>query len=219
MRKAGALKRWILIGLCIILTGFMPALVWADTEEDWALILANKQNPIPEGYEPKLVFVDSSHEVDWRIADPLSNMIEAAKKDGVSLVVSSAYRSYDRQVELFRKKINSYMKAGQSYYDAYKSASYSVTVPGMSEHQLGLAIDFVTPGYTNLDSGFGKTEAGKWLKKHAPEYGFILRYPEGKGYITGIIFEPWHFRYVGKKAALEITKEGLTLEEYTGHLD
>ncbi|MBQ7562530.1 MAG: M15 family metallopeptidase [Lachnospiraceae bacterium] len=206
--------------LLLALAGFLGISIFsfdtvqAGETEEWALILANKQTPIPKDYEAELTFCDSAHEVDERIAKPLSQMIAAAGKDGVILEVCSAHRSYERQVELFRNKIDGLMRSGLSYYEAYKTASYSVTVPGTSEHQLGLALDIVTPGYTDLDAGFGETEAGKWLAENSADHGFILRYPLGKEHITGIIYEPWHFRYVGVKAAKEITKRGITLEEY-----
>ena len=83
-----------------------------------------------------------------------------------------------------------------------------------SEHEIGLAIDIVTSGYTSLNEGFGRTQAGKWLAAHSADYGFILRYPKGKESITGIEFEPWHFRYVGKEAAQRIAEEGICLEEF-----
>ena len=98
--------------------------------------------------------------------------------------------------------------------EAYKKASQIVTVPGASEHQIGLALDIISNDYTSLDEGFENTSAGKWLKEHSKEYGFILRYPKGKEFITGIDYEPWHFRYVGKEAATIIMDEGITLEEF-----
>ena len=106
------------------------------------------------------------------------------------------------------------MNAGMSYMDAYKTASVTVTAPNASEHQIGLAIDFYSSTYMRLDEGFADTQAGKWLAENSYKYGFILRYPEGKEYITGIIYEPWHFRYVGVEAATVITEKGITLEEF-----
>ena len=103
---------------------------------------------------------------------------------------------------------------GMSYMDAYKTASQAVTVPGASEHQIGLALDIISTTYSTLDEGFGDTKAGQWLAEHSCEYGFILRYPKGKEYVTGIEFEPWHFRYVGIDAAEVISRNGITLEEF-----
>ena len=106
------------------------------------------------------------------------------------------------------------MGQGMSYMEAYKLASQAVTVPGASEHQIGLALDIFCDTYTSLDEGFADTEAGKWLAEHSCEYGFTLRYPSGKEYITGIEFEPWHFRYVGKDAATIMKDENICLEEF-----
>ena len=105
------------------------------------------------------------------------------------------------------------MNQGLSYMEAYKISSNTVTVPGASEHQIGLAIDFISDTYTSLNEGFGNSQAGKWLAENSYRYGFILRYPKGKEDITGIIYEPWHFRYVGIDAAEIIYNENITLEE------
>ena len=106
------------------------------------------------------------------------------------------------------------MDSGMTYLESYKVGSMNVTVPGTSEHHLGLALDILTGGYTTMDDGFGETKAGEWLAQNAPDYGFILRYPAGKEEITGIVYEPWHFRYVGKEYAKDITEKGVCLEEY-----
>ena len=141
-------------------------------------------------------------------------MLQAAKADGVNLVICSPYRDLNRQEILFNRKIKAYMNKGMSYMEAYKLSSQAVTVPGASEHQIGLALDIVSDSYVSLDEGFGDTEAGKWLAEHSCEYGFILRYPLGKEYITSIEYEPWHFRYVGKDAAMLMTEQKITLEEF-----
>lgn len=183
-------------------------------EDEWMLLLVNKQNPIPDDYDPELTDVNGSIKIRSEIALPLSEMFDDAEKDGVSLVVCSAYRSHEHQRELFDRKLRNHTGRGLSYLDAFRIGSYSVIIPGTSEHELGMALDIVTPGYMNLNEGFADTAAGKWLKDNAYKYGFILRYPKGKEYITGIIFEPWHYRYVGKEAAEIITENDLTLEEY-----
>ena len=182
--------------------------------EEWKLLLVNKQNPIPDDYDAKLVNINGSARIREEIALPLAEMFDAAAKDGVTLTVCSAYRSHEHQRELFDRKIKGYTGQGLSYLDAFRIGSYSVIIPGTSEHELGMALDIVTPGYTQLNEGFASTKAGKWLADNAYKYGFILRYPEGKEYITGIIFEPWHYRYVGNEAAEDIYRSGLTLEEY-----
>lgn len=183
-------------------------------KEDWKLILINKQHAIPEDYKFPLGTIKNNMKCDERIIEDLLAMMQAAKEDGVTLIICSPYRDYHRQEIIFNRKINKYMSYGMSYVEAYKKASKTVTVPGASEHQIGLAIDFITNDYTKLNSGFGKTKAGIWLKEHSCEYGFILRYPLGKEYITGINYEPWHFRYVGYDAAMEITSKNITLEEF-----
>lgn len=186
-----------------------------DSTKDWRLILVNKQNPIPDGYDVELVsYNGSKNQVDKRIVDDLDAMIKAAGEDGISLYICSAYRSYERQTTLFSNKISSCLRGSESYFKAYSKAAMSVAPPGTSEHQLGMALDIVTGSYTSLNSGFGDTPAGEWLAENAADYGFILRYPKGKEDITGIIYEPWHYRYVGRKYSKEISDLGITLEEY-----
>lgn len=183
-------------------------------KNDWNLLLVNKQHPIPEGYTFTLGKITGNMQCDERIIPELLAMLQAAKTDGVNLVICSPYRDLNRQEMLFNRKIDAYMGKGMCYMEAYKTASQAVTVPGASEHQIGLAIDIVCDSYYSLNEGFGDTPAGKWLAEHSCEYGFILRYPLGKEYITSIEYEPWHFRYVGKEAATEITEKGITLEEF-----
>lgn len=183
-------------------------------KNDWNLLLVNKQHPIPEDYTFTLGKITGNMQCDERIIPELLAMLQAAKADGVNLVICSPYRDLNRQEVLFNRKIDAYMSKGMSYMEAYKTASQAVTVPGASEHQIGLALDIVCDSYYSLNAGFGETTAGKWLAQHSCEYGFILRYPLGKEYITSIEYEPWHFRYVGKEAATEITEKGITLEEF-----
>lgn len=187
-------------------------------KDSWNLILVNKTHPVPEGYEVPLTTLNGSMQCDERVADTLRDMLNAAYKDGVNLMVCSPYRDYQLQEKLFLRKINAYIASGYSYLDAYKISSTDVIVPGASEHQLGLAFDIVVDNHAVLDWAFGNTAGGKWLKKHCHEYGFILRYPEGKENITGIEYEPWHFRYVGVEAATYIMENGLTLEEFLENL-
>lgn len=188
------------------------------SKDDWNLVLINKQHTIPEDYQFTLGTLKGSMRCDERIIDPLTQMFAAAKEDGVNLIVCSPYRDMQRQEYLFERKIKNYLRTGMSYIDAYKAASITVTLPGASEHQVGLAVDIICDTYTALDENFGETSAGIWLKEHSWEYGFILRYPAGKESITGIQYEPWHFRYVGRDAASVITSEGITLEEFIENL-
>ena len=141
--------------------------------------------------------------------------MDAAKEEGINLRIVSAYRSKEKQTRLFQNKIRKYRQKGMDAQEAYEEASRSVAIPGTSEHQLGLALDILGSGYGSLNEGFADTKAGEWLAENCAKYGFILRYPKDKEEITGIIFEPWHFRYVGNPHALKMTDQELTLEEYT----
>ena len=183
-------------------------------DDDWSLMLINKDHLIPEDYTFELASITDTVKSDVRCAGALVNMIRGAKDDGVYLHVASPYRDLKRQTYVFERKVKSIMDEGYDYDEAYELASEVVAIPGTSEHQVGLAFDLVTDGYWKLDEGFADTDGGKWLAEHAPDYGFILRYPKGKEDITKIEFEPWHFRYVGVKAAQEMRRLGLTLEEY-----
>lgn len=184
------------------------------SSDDWKLILVNKQHPIPDDYEFHLGTISGNLRCDERIITPLLDMMKAARKDGVSLIICSPYRDMNRQTMLFNNKVERYMAGGMSYMDAFNLASQAVTVPGSSEHQIGLAIDIISDGYSSLDEGFGNTAAGKWLAENSYKYGFILRYPAGKEDITSIEFEPWHFRYVGVDAATFISENDICLEEF-----
>lgn len=183
-------------------------------KESWNLVLINKQHPFSDDYEFELGTIVGSFQCDARIMDYLMLMLSNAKEDGIILNVCSPYRNHERQVKLFNNKIKTYMKKGYSYKDAYMLTSQAVTIPGSSEHEVGLAIDFNTKNYTTLDEGFAKTDAGIWLNNHAHEYGFILRYPDEKEDITGIEYEPWHYRFVGVSEACYIHDNNLCLEEF-----
>ena len=190
----------------------------AFNRDDWNLLLVNKQHPVPEDYTFTLGTIKGSMQCDERIITPLTEMFTAAKEEGIDLIVCSPYRDLTRQEYLFKRKMKNYLNSGYSYMDAYKNASVTVTVPGASEHQIGLAVDIISDNYNFLDEGFGETEAGIWLKEHSHEFGFILRYPNEKEDITGIQYEPWHYRYVGKDAASIIMDQGITLEEFIENL-
>ena len=186
----------------------------AFDNSDWRLVLVNKQHPIPEDYSFKLGAIKGYMKCDERIIVDLLSMLQAAKDDGINLMIRSPYRTDDRQETNFNRRIKLYMEQGYSYMEAYKKASRVITIPGASEHQIGLALDITSDTYSSLDEAFSDTNAGKWLAQHSCEYGFTLRYPEGKEYITGIDFEPWHFRYVGKDAATIMMQDNICLEEF-----
>jgi D-alanyl-D-alanine carboxypeptidase len=182
---------------------------------EWQLILASAVSPLPEGYRPpQLETVAPGYQVDSRIAPALKRMIAEAKAEGINLMICSAYRSEERQRELYQKKIAEHEAMGKSKEEAVAVAATIVLPPGTSEHQTGLAVDIVTPEYQVLDDGFAETPAAKWLAANSWKYGFILRYPKDKQEITNIIYEPWHFRYVGEEHAKAIYEGGYCLEEY-----
>ena len=187
-------------------------------KDDWKYILVNKQHPIPEDLTVELGSIHNGLKVDKRVAGPLDEMLEAAKEDGIKLLVISPYRSPEKQEKLFEKKIGRMMRQGESFLEAYGETAQAVTIPGSSEHEIGMAVDITTKEHITLDEAYADSEGGRWLKEHCHEYGFILRYPEGKEDVTGIEFEPWHYRYVGKEAAGYIMDNGLTLEEFVSML-
>ena len=188
----------------------------AKTEKKQTLLLVNSKHEIPEDYEVKLsTYKKKGKQVATAILDPLEKMIEAGEKKGLSFAICSGYRSISYQEKLFNRDVETYQNQGLSYEEAVEKTSESVQPPKCSEHATGYAVDIVSKENSNLDETQEETEEFKWLKKHCYEYGFILRYPDEKKKITGITFEPWHFRYVGKKVAKFITKNNLTLEEFT----
>ena len=180
---------------------------------DWNLILVNSQNLLPVDFDVETEYI-GNRPMDKRIIPIVKQMIADAKADGVDLLICSSYRSVQRQETLFAEQIQSFLNQGYNAEDARTEAAKWVAVPRTSEHHTGLALDIVTPTYQMLDFGFEKTDAFKWLSTHCAEYGFILRYPKDKTDITGIVYEPWHYRYVGIEAAKYIMENNLTLEEY-----
>lgn len=193
-----------------------PAKQLTSSEEDWCLALVNKDYSLDKDYEPVKKKLVDDMEVDERIVEEAAQMLKDAKKAGMDMVVVSAYRSYDTQSTYFNSDMQSWVDSGYSLIEAFETTSQSVAYPGHSEHAMGLALDIVSQSYQTLDEGQENTEEAQWLKEHCWEYGFILRYPSGTTDITGIVYEPWHYRYVGKEAAKEITEQGITLEEYLG---
>lgn len=181
---------------------------------EWNLILVNSWNKLPNNFGVKLKTLDSGHSIDERAYDDLITMIGDAKSEGLSPIICSSYRTIERQIKLYKNEVESYISKGYLKDEAQFEAGKWVAVPGTSEHNTGLAVDIVSINYQLLDEKQENTPEQKWLMKNSYKYGFILRYPRDKKNITGISYEPWHYRYVGKKAALEIYRNGLCLEEY-----
>ncbi len=182
----------------------------------WNMTLVNAENPMQEGYVPELAEVENGYSVDARIAEDLNAMLAAARADGCQPQICSAYRSVEKQVQVFNDTVNSWISQGSSFWDAYQRTTQEVALPGTSEHGIGLAVDIVSNQYAELDAKQAETMEAQWLQEHCYEYGFILRYPPEKQSLTGIIYEPWHYRYVGREMAQKIKESGLTLEEYLG---
>ena len=182
--------------------------------DEWPLILVNPWNKVPDGYKVTLKQIKNGHAVDERCYPDLQQMIDDCRAAGFSPLICSSYRSQEKQERLFNDKVKYYTNLGYSLEKAKTEAAKTVAVPGTSEHQLGLAVDVVDVNNQNLDSSQEKTAVQQWLMANSWKYGFILRYPTDKSSITGIIYEPWHYRYVGKEAAAEIHDQGICLEEY-----
>jgi D-alanyl-D-alanine carboxypeptidase len=182
--------------------------------ESWMLVLVSAGNPLPSNHIPQLAATAQGYQFDERAASALDAMLAAATAEGLSPLVCSAYRSVDMQRTLFDAEVAGLVASGMSSEQADTQARKQVAYPGTSEHNLGLAVDIVSRDYQLLNEAQADTLELQWLLKHCAEYGFILRYPKDKIDITGIHYEPWHFRYVGVEAATKITEGGLCLEEY-----
>ncbi|HOP10555.1 MAG TPA: M15 family metallopeptidase [Oscillospiraceae bacterium] len=185
---------------------------------DWALILVNKNNVLPDTYKPEIAAYSSTRNFEARALSYLQAMIQDAAADGIELNVISSYRSPERQVELYNAKVSEYVQSGETQEDAEVEAAKMVAPPGTSEHCTGLAVDIVSVDWyddnKSLTSKFENTDEFEWLISHCAKYGFILRYPDGKEDITMIDYEPWHYRFVGPDNARYIMENNLTLEEF-----
>ena len=182
--------------------------------ETWKLVLVNFWNPLPDNYFIQTAALKNGFQVDERCYPDLQAMMDACRADGLSPVICSAYRSWENQERLYQAEVKRWLDRGYSQGRAEAEVGKAVALPGASEHQLGLAVDIVDLNNQHLDETQESTEVQKWLMEHSWEYGFILRYPNEKSEITGIIYEPWHYRYVGREDAEQIHASGLCLEEY-----
>ena len=184
----------------------------------WNLLLVNPWNELPEGFSVELRELGDGEAVDERAYPDLQAMLDDARAEGLSPIVCSSYRTREKQQELFVRRVGRLTAAGYSEQDAVTEAGKWVAVPGTSEHQTGLALDIISSSYRVLDREQENTAEQRWLMENSYKYGFILRYPSDKSEITGINYEPWHYRYVGKEAAKEIYEKSLCLEEYLEYL-
>ncbi|MGP1569842.1 MAG: M15 family metallopeptidase [Eubacteriales bacterium] len=182
--------------------------------ENGLFILVNKENSLPHDYEPDDLTLLSHYaknrsplgrKLRKEAAQAFEKLADAAQEAGYEIVATTAYRSYDFQNTLYTNYVKQYGEQADTF-----SAK-----PGLSEHQTGLAVDVSSPSVNyELLKSYGSTQEGKWLAAHAHEFGYIIRYLEGREDITGYMYEPWHIRYVGKTAATEIKEADITLEEY-----
>ena len=181
----------------------------------WYLRLISKSHPLPEDFPaPTLRELPSGYAVDERIYDDLVALMEAAAGEGVEPVVCSAYRTHDKQQDLYQARVRRSKSEGKRGQKAKDDAAFWVAPPYAGEHEAGLAVDLVDGTYQELDEAQETTDTQRWLIDHCADHGFILRYPTDKSAVTGIGYEPWHYRYVGKEAASAITASGLCLEEW-----
>ena len=193
-----------------------PPLPFVEAQDTpgWELVLVNPWNRLPEGYQAPLQGLGGGEQIDRRCYGALQDMLDGCRAAGMEPLICSAYRSQDTQERLFAGQVELWTSQGVSLEEARAEAGKVVAVPGTSEHQLGLAVDIVDITNQILDESQENTPTQQWLMENSWKYGFILRYPNEKSGITGIIYEPWHYRYVGKEAAAEIYQQGLCLEEY-----
>lgn len=193
---------------------------------DPLLVLVSSSHPLAANYSLTLAAVniayycspDKDNRMDSRAVPYVEKMVAASRRAGASVVLVSGYRSHDYQQQNFDRSVSRLMAQGETADAASTATAASIAVPGTSEHETGLAMDVCSAGWfvhnSDLNAGFDQTAAFRWLSAHAAEYGFILRYPKDKNAVTGIIYEPWHYRFVGPENAEKIVRSGLCLEEY-----
>ena len=197
--------------VALFLLATMPALAPIEPPSDpntWNLTLVNADHALPEDFSIQTATLKNGESVDKRILEPLCALLESGERAGFHPYVRSGFRTRAQQEQIMADRIAAYEADGMSTEMARRTAGQEVAQPGTSEHELGLAVD--------INDAYGNDAFYDWIAEHAHEYGFILRYPADKIAITGIEYEPWHFRYVGHEAAKIIYQHSLTLEEYLG---
>ena len=205
----------------IDVSAYLPAISYRYD----SILLVNKTHPLGPSFSPGIVtklpssltLYKKDVQLEITAASAVEAMLLCMRADGITnTFVTSGYRSYQYQASLQNSYVRDEKSRNPSLTQAEALAivrTYSAA-PGSSEHQSGLCVDLMTTSKSNLDETFESTAAFAWLQKNAAQFGFILRYPKGKEAITGYTYEPWHYRFVGRDAAIEITEAGLTLEEY-----
>ncbi len=195
-----------------------------NNEDDWALYVIGNDNPLPDDFTVETKTIAGERQLDVRCADYAIKMLNDAAEQKVGLYVTSAYRSIQKQAENMESYINTLMTQGYTKEQATEQAHKEIALPGHSEHNAGLAMDIVSDNYwsthEDLEESFDQLPQYDWLIENSWKYGFILSYPKGKEDITGFIYEPWHYRFVGLEHAetihkvYEETGEFLTVNEY-----
>lgn len=182
--------------------------------DDWRLALVNAEHPLDPSYEPPLATSSDGRLVDKRCLPDYERMLDDCRAAGFDPFVASAYRTRDYQEGLYEEQVRSLRAEGLPEQEARTQATTAVAAPGTSEHELGLAFDIVDEHDPGLVEEQASTPTQRWLLEHCWEYGFVLRYPQDKRDVTRVMFEPWHYRYVGAEAARTMREQGLCLEEY-----
>lgn len=187
-----------------------------NREEEQSILLVNREHMLPEDYEVELHWLNNGqHAVAEEIYSSLQEMLTDGSEEGLIFTVASGYRSREKQQQLLEEDIEAAMQnEGLTRQQACDKEMKETMPPGYSEHESGLAVNIVSFHYQILDHKQEETKENIWLREKCSKYGFILRYPNGSSEITGINYEPWHFRYVGREAAEKIMSRGITLEEY-----
>lgn len=184
-------------------------------EQEPFLMLFNEWNPIPDNYAFTLANVgNTSFQMQPEAAQQLEKLLADGRANGLDLIIRSTYRSHEQQQANFNRKLSTYLAQGLSQATAEEYTRASIATPGRSEHETGLAADIANSGGRVLGPWFAETAEYAWLLAHCTEYGFIQRYPENRQDVTGVYYEPWHYRYVGVEYAGKIAASGLTFEEY-----
>ncbi|SFE51431.1 M15 family metallopeptidase [Trichococcus pasteurii] len=192
----------------------------AASSADWNLVLVNRENQLAGEIAMEFYLTESGYPIDRRIQEPYLQLLEAGKAAGMDFTMISGYRSIEQQQANYDVNYQNYLASGLSEEEARTKTEEYIALPNASEHTTGLAVDITSTALANQEGNSGllpdleNYPEGLWLKENAPKFGFVLRYPKAKEAITGINFEPWHFRYVGVENAMYMAEQNLTLEEY-----